>query len=342
MYTFLFSAVTYGQKIQNDLSSWDKKRPSRKATSAIVVHTTEAGNQSSLNSLKKFGTANYLVTTDGVVHIIISDRKVAKHAGRSMWQNRSNLSESTIGIEVAGFHNKKPTAAQLLALKQLIAKLKVKYKLGDEKVLCHSMVAYGSPNKYHHFNHRGRKRCGMLFATKEIRQKLGLKNTFTSDPDVKAKRLKNADPYLAKVLYGSGKSVSSEKEEARVVGINEGKKDDEDAFEGFREIGKEGIYNVAGEEYKSSTTIYFYPDGKIRTGKEIPEKEFKNFPKGMKCLIGYMYGGKVSLQRTAYEVVGSKWNSPSTFYRFPNGNIKTGDDVEEGKLPPGIIVLFRK
>jgi hypothetical protein len=215
--------------------------------------------------------------------------------------------------------------------------LQVKYKLSDEKVLTHSMVAYGAPNKWHNFKHRGRKRCGMQFATSEVRQKLGLSNVFTKDPDVVAKRLKNADPYLAKVIYG-GTYVPSKEEIAKV----EEKTEDDEKFEGFQEVSAKGVYVIAGEEYDDATTIYFLPDGRIRTGKEIPQQELKTLPKGTKVLVGYVYGGKISLDRTAYSVVGKRWNSTSTFYRFPDGTIKNGDNVEEDKFCEGIIILFRQ
>ncbi len=83
-----------------------------------------------------------------------------------MWYNRTNLSNTSVGIEVVGYHDKKPTAKQLAALKTLIAYLRTKYRLSEDKVVTHSMVAYDTPNQWYSKSHRGRKRCGMLFATK--------------------------------------------------------------------------------------------------------------------------------------------------------------------------------
>lgn len=74
------------------------------------------------------------------------------------------------------------------------------YRLRDERVVTHSMVAYGAPNKWQKKKHRGRKRCGMLFAMPSVRKILELKVRMTSDPDVRAKRLTVGDPYLEKVL----------------------------------------------------------------------------------------------------------------------------------------------
>ncbi len=332
--------VSYGQTFKDDYSPWNKKRPVRSTTKLIVLHTTEGADAGSLNIVKKQGTCNYLVTTNGVVHRIISHNRMSKHAGRSMWCGESNISNYSIGIEVVGYHNKQPSAKQVVALKSLIAQLQKMYHLSDKSVVTHSMVAYDKPNEWYPTNHRGRKRCGMLFATSSLRQKLGLSNVFTVDPDVKAKRLTQADPYLKKILYGGSAQVI--KEEKPVPHVTESQKENEEEFEGFQKVGVKGVYSIAGEEYDSPTTIYFLCDGRIRTGAELTEKELNNLPKGTEVLVGYVYGGKVFEGRTAYSIVGKEWNFPSTFYRFPDKSIHTGDDVDGNKLPIGTIVLFRK
>lgn len=76
------------------------------------------------------------------------------------------------------------------------------YSVTAERAVCHSHVAYGAPNAWHKTKHRGRKCCGMLFAMPSVRARLGLTARPTSDPDVKAKRLAQADQDLADVLYG--------------------------------------------------------------------------------------------------------------------------------------------
>lgn len=336
---FIFQSVS-AQTYVNKLSKWDKKRPVRAKTLYIILHTTEGSDQSSLNTLHRHGTANYMVATNGTVYRIISDKKVSKHAGRSMWYGTKNISNVSVGIEVVGYHNRKPTEKQISTLKKLISSLKTKYKISDTKVLTHSMIAFDKPNKWYSTNHRGRKRCGMLFATSEVRKKIGLKNTFASDPDILAKRLTNADPYLSKVLYKKHK-VSAEEEEKEKHPVEDKVVEGEEDFEGFREIGSDGVYKIAGEEYNAQTTIYFFPDSTIRTGKSLKESEFKSLPKGTKVLVGYIYGGKVTKSRTAYSVVGKDYNLPSTFYIFPSWKILTGDDVDEEMIPVGTIIIFR-
>ena len=334
-----FITNAYGYVEKKNLSKWDKKRPVRKTTQLIVLHTTEAENGSSLNSVTKQGTCNYLVETDGTVYNIIQHNKVAKHAGRSMWNGMMNVSNFSIGIEVVGDHDEKPTTAQLASLKTLLAKLQKLYRLSDKAVVTHCMVAYGTPNKWFSKKHRGRKRCAMLFTTQDIRMKMGLDNVFTIDPDVQAKRLINADEFLAKLIYVT--HGYTKKEETKPIKTLPQPEVDDD-FEGFREIGSEGVYSFAGEEYDAATTIYFLTDGKIKTGKELQQAEFTSLSKGTKVLVGYVYGGKINQHRSAYNIVGADWDLPSTYYRFPDGKIYTGDDVDNFKLPIGTIVLFRK
>ncbi|MGN0847633.1 MAG: N-acetylmuramoyl-L-alanine amidase [Kiritimatiellia bacterium] len=180
----------------------NKERPFRKSTRLIVLHTTEAHAKSALNKLSERGEAHYCVTEAGEAYRIIDRDREAFHAGRSMWNAKEDCDEFSVGIEVVGYHNQTMPLKQLEALKELVGRLKKIYGIPDARVVCHSHVAYGSPNTWHKQKHRGRKRCGMLFAMPSVRAKLGLKARPAYDPDVKAKRLTQADSYLNSVLYG--------------------------------------------------------------------------------------------------------------------------------------------
>ena len=59
----------------------NKERPLRKATTLIVLHTTEAHAKSSLNKLSERGEAHYCVVEDGTVYRIIDRDREAFHAG---------------------------------------------------------------------------------------------------------------------------------------------------------------------------------------------------------------------------------------------------------------------
>ncbi len=178
------------------------ERSIRKSTTLIILHTTEAPARSSLNKLSERGEAHYCVVENGTVYRIVDRDREAFHAGRSMWNGKSNVDEFSVGIEVVGYHDKQLTLAQLSALRELLVELKALYGIDDAHVLCHSHVAYGAPNKWHRRSHRGRKQCGMLFAMPSVRTKLGLTQRPSYDPDIRAKRLVQADEYLSRVLYG--------------------------------------------------------------------------------------------------------------------------------------------
>ena len=179
------------------------ERRIRASTELIVLHTTEAPARSSLNKVSDRGECHFCVTEDGSVYRIVDRDREAFHAGRSMWNGKEDVDKFSVGIECVGHHDKAMPPAQIRAIRTLVKELQSMYGLGDHRVVCHSHVAYGAPNKWHRYRHRGRKRCGMLFAMPSVRRQLDLKTRPAYDPDVRAGRLKQADPYLQKVLYGN-------------------------------------------------------------------------------------------------------------------------------------------
>jgi hypothetical protein len=123
----------------------------------------------------------------------------------------------------------------------------------------------------------------------------------------------------------------------------------EQSFEGFLEIGRDGsrARDLAGDLYADSTTIYFFPNGLIRTGAELNKnaslrKLLERPPKGTRVLAGYIYGGYVQGVRSASRIAGRKWNYPSTFYRFPDGRILSGDEIDDQKIPGRTLVFLLK
>ena len=178
------------------------ERRARASTELIVLHTTEAPARSSLNKLSDRGEAHFCVTEDGGVFAIVDRDRVAFHAGRSMWNGKEDVDNFSIGIECVGHHNKPMPMAQIAALRELVKDLKAMYRIPDERVVCHGHVAYGSPNKWQKRRHRGRKRCGMLFAMPSVRRALELKSRPAFDADTRAGRLIVGDDYLRGVLYG--------------------------------------------------------------------------------------------------------------------------------------------
>ena len=96
----------------------NKERRLRKATTLVVLHTTEAHAKSSLNKLSERGEAHYCVVENGTVYRIIDRDREAFHAGRSMWNGKEDCDTYAIGIEVVGHHDQAVTLQQLDALKE--------------------------------------------------------------------------------------------------------------------------------------------------------------------------------------------------------------------------------
>jgi hypothetical protein len=118
--------------------------------------------------------------------------------------------------------------------------------------------------------------------------------------------------------------------------------EDAQSFEGFLEIGKDGDTAEA-----CATTIYFFPDGYIRTGAERQKTGagrglLKNTPPKTLILIGYIYGGYVKALRPASSIAGRKWNYPSTYYRLPDGSMLSGDDIDQKSIPPSTLIFHQQ
>ena len=322
------------------------ERPIRKSTRLIVLHTTEAGARSSLNKLSERGEAHYCIDEKGVAHRIVDRNREAFHAGRSMWCGREECDDHSIGIEVVGYHNKPVTLAQLDAIRELVAILKKEYRLKDTQVVCHSHVAYGAPNKWQKRNHRGRKRCGMLFAMPSVRQRLDLRSKPAYDPDVRAKRLTVGDPYLEKVLYGNidtmvGKLGRNVAPEGTTFFSSLFRKNPPDKS---TEAGKENYY---AKPPSAPSVKAAEKGGKKKQQAVVKKTEVKKAasdPKSIRDLedkMKYYEAGILGKGRSPYSVAGKSWNSRNAFY-YNKGTITRGDMLNPKKVNAGTRVFIRK
>jgi len=380
-------------RISSLYSPRNRERPKRERTEYIILHTTEGAKASALRKLRKNGEAHYLVDREGRVYRIVHRSRLAYHAGRSMWSGERNLDTCSIGIETVGYHNRELTEAQYAALRELLAELQGIYRIPDRNVLTHCMVAYGTPNRWHKRSHRGRKRCAMNLSTHTARVRLGLTEAPAFDPDVRSGRLAEADPHLAKVLYGSRDERRAAVEqfstaEANVIAagrsawdIARDRYDSPDtryrlpdgrtlrgsevrdwralpagtrvllsadycdnAADTVRKIGVHGgtAREIAGEDAGDERTIYFLPDGQVRTGAELSAAQIAALPAGTRVLVGFVHGGYITARRSAYDVCGPLWDAATTFYRLPDKRIVSGDRMDEGKIPKGAMVFFQR
>ncbi|MCE9612710.1 MAG: N-acetylmuramoyl-L-alanine amidase [Lentisphaerae bacterium] len=334
--------------------SWsphNRERPVRQSTLYIILHTTEGPAPGSLQKLRDNGEANFFVDPTGRIYAIIDRRRVALHAGRSMWRGRTNMDEVSIGIEVAGYYYQNLTAPQYTSLRALLTELQAQYGIADANVLTHSMVAYGAPNRWHRRSHRGRKRCGMLFASSAVRQKLGLTDQPSYDPDVRAGRLVVGDPYLAQKLYSGSSSkaiasasvmpaASSSRSRAKPAPVVPAAVATAmpPPGEGMLITANRSAWDVARDMYNEPTTRYVFPDGKVANGNQI--RNWKSIPPGTRVIIAASESenSEERLQRigrdgdTAREVAGDEFNTARTIYFLKDGRIRTGAELAAAEL----------
>ena len=292
----------------------NSERPVRRETRFIILHTTEGPAKGSGEKLKRYGEAHYMIDEIGRVYEIVQLKRVAYHCGLSMWNGRTNLDECSIGIEMVGYHNKDLTAAQIASLKTLLTELRHKYPgISDERILTHSMVAYGSPNQWHKRSHRGRKRCGMKMAGASLRSKLGIRAKPAYDPDVKARRLVVADKELFAILYSRKTSAVEEKKAE-----DKYNKTDGDNVVGSRR----SAWDIARDAYNAPTTTYIFPNGTRKTGDKITD--WKSMPRGTKVIVGD--GGDGPKTAKPSNAQPAKPSNGSTVQRSNGSTSKQGNE----------------
>jgi hypothetical protein len=201
--------ANYSKEIIREFSQWNRKSEIRPYTSYIIWHTTGASDNSSLNSTREDGSAHYLITTDGKLHSIVLDDKVANHAGESMWNGDNQLNYYSVGVEIVGYPDEEINPEQYFSSMALNKYLKEKYKIDDENVLVHAAVAYGGPYKWSALPVRGRKIDGINIDMK----RLGVLKRPLYDPDVREKRLV-AHPDLERALYPLQNKFSHKKDKS--------------------------------------------------------------------------------------------------------------------------------
>lgn len=311
------------------------ERRVRSSTRLIVLHTTEAPARSALNKVSDRGECHYCVTEDGMVYRIVDRDREAFHAGRSMWNGAEDVDKFSVGIECVGYHNKSMPMAQIAAIRELVAQLKSIYRLPDHCVVCHSHVAYGAPNKWHKYKHRGRKRCGMLFAMPSVRRALNLKSRPASDPDTRARRLRVGDEYLRSVLYGRVDTMAS----VYRGGASPAPRAVVKAKPAHKPVKVKPIASavpkkvVAGPSVKSASKPVKYTAKPVKyAGKPRSIAELKS--------RGYTIRGTVTKNRTASKIAGKRWNSPDTFYTIRD-KVISGAELNPARIEKGMSVWMR-
>lgn len=314
------------------------KKRLRKSSRYIVIHSTESGLRSALNTVSHRGYSNYLVARNGTIYRILDKKYRSHHAGLSMWNGLRDISSHSIGIELVGYHNDPFTASQYDSLKWLIEVLQGVYKIPDRHVLEHYRVAYGRPNRWVKRLHRGRKKDPGVFNFSRARAGLTSKdprNSILYDPDVRAGRL-IPDPDI---------------DIARVRLVDRGRYDIEVAQLSENVITRRNsAWRIARGHYDEATTVYRFPNGTVMRGNQI--RNWDRIPVGTKVYLNRDRTEDVQAVTaavpviaqgtTAFDIAGTAYRRSDTYYIFPTGTIKNGRQVRRwDRIPPGTRVLVR-
>ena len=114
----------------------------------IVIHYTALSSISNslkhLCSNKNKVSSHYLISQEGKIYSLVSEKKRAWHAGQSYWRGNTDINSISIGIELdfsPSDINNKFTLKLNYSLIFLLKKLIKKYKIRTENILGHSDIA---------------------------------------------------------------------------------------------------------------------------------------------------------------------------------------------------------
>ena len=114
----------------------------------IILHYTALSSISNslkyLCSKKNKVSSHYLISQNGKIYSLVSEKKRAWHAGQSYWKGQTDINSISIGIELdysPSDKNNKFSLRLNSALSFLLKKLIRKYKIRNENVLAHSDIA---------------------------------------------------------------------------------------------------------------------------------------------------------------------------------------------------------
>ena len=108
------------------------------------------------------------------------------------------------------------------------------------------------------------------------------------------------------------------------------------------EAAKGLIDTLVGDNWNATNTFYITPSGAYFNGSELTKDRFAAFEEGTKVLAGYRTAGPLTAGTVLWNIAGSAWNSPDTYYLYPNGTLQTGDKVNAAKLPLNTLVFLKE
>lgn len=98
-------------------------------------------------------------------------------------------------------------------------------------------------------------------------------------------------------------------------------------------------WSHAGQDYRSDTTIYFLPSGRVAQGSAI--RDWDDLPVGTRLVVGYKGPYAITKTRTAYGIAGKKYKDKFVIYHLPQLGPIQGDKVADfNDLPRGATIYL--
>ncbi len=127
-------------------------RKKNKIVKYIVIHYTGMKNLElayhKLTNNNSNVSAHYLISRNGIIFNLLCPKYKAWHAGKSKWNNHSNINNYSIGIELENkghdFGYSNYTNHQYNSLKKLVFFIKKNFYIVDKNIIFHSDI---SPNR---------------------------------------------------------------------------------------------------------------------------------------------------------------------------------------------------
>jgi N-acetylmuramoyl-L-alanine amidase len=124
------------------------ERPAGVPVDHLVLHYTELDLAESLAILTD-GTrahrvsSHYVLAEDGTVYRLVSEDRVAWHAGRSHWRGNESLNSRSVGIEIVNLHGDRHDypPVQVAALIELCRGILARHGIAPRNVVGHSDIA---------------------------------------------------------------------------------------------------------------------------------------------------------------------------------------------------------
>jgi N-acetylmuramoyl-L-alanine amidase len=102
----------------------------------------------------------------------------------------------------------------------------------------------------------------------------------------------------------------------------------------------QSAWKIANVLYNSSMTYYLLPNGSVLSGAEL--SKVSNLPEGTRVLVAYRLIKGPRTSNPLGEDLNATFVSPQTLYLFPNGALRSGDQIEDFSKLPQELRVFTK